>query len=244
MTQDAPCWVIVRQQAGHLVKAMVTDNYRYLRLYGAEATKRRSGLALSRTSVDKLELRLALFGFDGVFWTLTFDEAHLPASRTEAVKAWRAFMRQLRRCRGSPVDYYVYRIEGLHGDKRWHIHVFLRGCDFSAGDVKQAWGGRGNIKAEAWTRERVLERRDYDPDFVSGYRGLARYITKELPEVGTHPWGCSRTLGRLIPKPRIGTSVSGAIRPPPGAVMLPADGVPKLTDWGVYGYCRYLLPER
>ena len=89
--------------------------------------------------------------------------------------------------------------------------------------------------------ERVLERRDYDPDFVAGYRGLARYFTKEVPEVGRHPWGCSQALGKHIPRPRIGASVSGAVRPPPGAALLPADDVPKLTGWGVFGYCRYLV---
>ena len=241
MNAGEKSYVVVKQRAGCLEKVMVTDNYRYLRLYGPEATRRRCGPALSRTSVDKLELRLALFEYDGVFWTLTFDDAHLPASRAEAVKAWKAFMRKLRRCRGSPVDYYVYRIEGLHGDKRWHIHAFLRGSDFTAEEVAWAWSGRGNIKAEVWTRERVLERRDYDPDFVAGYRGLARYFTKEVPEVGRHPWGCSHALGTHIPRPRIGASVSGAVRPPPGAALLPADDVPKLTGWGVFGYCRYLV---
>lgn len=240
MTQDAPRWVIVRQQAGYMVKAMATDNYRYLRRYGAEATRRRCSPALSRTSIDKLELRLALFEFDGVFWSLTFDDDHLPSDYAGALRAWRAFMRRLRRCRGSPVDFYVYRIEGLHGDRRWHIHVFLRSCDFSADDVRQAWGERGNVEPEPWTRARVLERRDDDPSFITGYRGLARYFTKELPQVGKHPWGCSKTLSRFLPKPRISTSVTGVIRPPPGAVMLPSDGAPHLTEWGIYGYCRYL----
>ena len=103
MTAGEKSYVVVKQRAGCLEKVMVTDNYRYLRLYGPEATRRRCGPALSRTSVDKLELRLALFKYDGVFWTLTFDDAHLPASRAEAVKAWKAFMRKLRRCRGSSV---------------------------------------------------------------------------------------------------------------------------------------------
>ncbi|MEA4994707.1 MAG: hypothetical protein VB060_12960 [Oscillibacter sp.] len=35
---------------------------------------------MSRTSVDKLELRLALFGFGDVFYTLTFADEHLPDS--------------------------------------------------------------------------------------------------------------------------------------------------------------------
>ena len=65
-------YVCVRQRAGPLVKALVTDNYGYLRRYGPDAVRGRCGPALSRTTVDKLELRLALFGYDGVFYTLTF----------------------------------------------------------------------------------------------------------------------------------------------------------------------------
>ena len=51
-------FVCVRQRAGPLVKALVTDNYGYLRRYGPGAVRGRCGPALSRTSLDKLELRL------------------------------------------------------------------------------------------------------------------------------------------------------------------------------------------
>jgi len=74
----ADLFVCVRQRAGPLVKALVTDNYGYLRRYGPGAVRGRCGPALSRTTVDKLELRLALFGYDGIFYTLTFDDDHLP----------------------------------------------------------------------------------------------------------------------------------------------------------------------
>ena len=51
-------FVCVRQRAGPLVKALVTDNYGYLRRYGPGAVRGRCGPALSRTTVDKLELWL------------------------------------------------------------------------------------------------------------------------------------------------------------------------------------------
>ena len=123
-------FVCVRQRAGALVKALVTDNYAYLRRYGPGAVRGRCGPALSRSSVDKLELRLALFGYDGNFFTLTFDDAHLPRTRAETERIWDAFLKRLRRWHKKPVDFYVYRIEGLHGDRRLHIHVFLRNGDF------------------------------------------------------------------------------------------------------------------
>lgn len=54
-----------------MVKALVTDNYGYLRRYGPDAVRGRCGPALSRTSLDKLELRLALFAYDGIFTAST-----------------------------------------------------------------------------------------------------------------------------------------------------------------------------
>ena len=46
MTAGEKSYVVVKQRAGDLEKVMVTDNYRYLRLYGPEATRRRCGPAL------------------------------------------------------------------------------------------------------------------------------------------------------------------------------------------------------
>ena len=67
LSANADPFVCVRQRAGPLAKALVTDNYGYLRRYGPGAVRGRCGPALSRTTVDKLELRLALFGYDGIF---------------------------------------------------------------------------------------------------------------------------------------------------------------------------------
>ena len=133
-----PC-VCGRQRAGPVGKALVTDNYGYLRRYGPGAVRGRCGPALSRTTVDKLELRLALFGYDGIFYTLTFDDDHLPPDRAGVDRIWDAFAKRLRRWQRGPVDYYVYRVEGLHGDHRLHIHVFLRDRDFPPAVVQYLW---------------------------------------------------------------------------------------------------------
>lgn len=230
-------FVCVKQRSGPLVKTLVTDNYAYLRRYGPGAVRKRCGPALSRTSVDKLELRLALYGYDGIFYTLTFDDDRLPASWGEAMQIWDAFMKRLRRWLRRPVEFYVYRIEGLHGDHRLHIHAFLRDADFPPAVVQFLWRW-GNAYDTPWTRARVLAEH--------GYRGLALYFTKEVPEVGRHPWGCSRALSRMIPAPEVSQSKTGSVRPPKGAVLLPIQGRdrPQLGDWGVYSYTRYLLPEK
>ena len=150
-------YVCVRQRAGPLVKALITDNYAYLRRYGPGAVRGRCGPALSRTSLDKLELRLALFGYDGIFYDLTFDDAHLPPNRAGVERVWDAFLKRLR-----------------------------------------------------------------------------------------HPWGCSRALSKYIPPPEVTTCKSGMVRLPKGATPLPMQGRdrPQLGGWGLYGYSRYLLPEK
>lgn len=230
-------YVCVRQRAGPFVKALVTDNYAYLRRYGPGGVRKHCGPALSRTSVDKLELRLALFGYDGIFYTLTFDDEHLPPNVAGAQRVWDAFAKRLRRWSQKPVDYYVYRIEGLHGDHRLHIHAFLRDTDFPPAVVRYLWRW-GNAYDTPWDCKRVLSEQ--------GYRGLAIYFTKEVPKVGRHPWGCSRALSRMLPPPTVTWNRSGTIRPPTGAVLLPetARDRPQLGDWGLYGYVRYLLPEK
>lgn len=62
-------YCIVKQRAGPLVKVFSTDRACFLRKNG-ECIRSRCGPAMSRTTVDKLELRLALFGYDGVFHSL------------------------------------------------------------------------------------------------------------------------------------------------------------------------------
>lgn len=230
-------FVCVRQRAGPLVKALVTDNYGYLRRYGPGAVRGRCGPALSRTSLDKLELRLALFAYDGIFYSLNFDNAHLPANWAGVERVWDAFLKRLRRWSRKPVEFYVYRMEGLHGDHRYHIHAFLRDQDFPPAVVQYLWTW-GNAYDVRWDRARVLSE--------GGYRGLAIYFTKEVPEVGRHPWGCSRALSKYIPPPEVTTCKSGMVRLPKGATPLPMRGRdrPQLGDWGLYGYSRYLLPEK
>lgn len=230
-------YVCVRQRAGPFVKALITDNYGYLRRYGPDAVRGRCGPALSRTSVDKLELRLALFGFDGIFYTLTFTDANLPRNWAEAMRVWDAFTKRLRRWSKRPLEYYVYRIEGLHGDHRLHIHAFLRDQDFPPAVVRYLWTW-GEAYDVPYNRTRILSEH--------GYRGLAIYFTKEVPEVGRHPWGCARALSKYIPPPEVSRSQSGTIRLPKGAVLLPVEGrdKPQLGDWGLYGYSRYLMPEK
>ena len=230
-------FIIVRQRAGPFVKAYATDRKSFvLRCLGDSPDKlrRRFVPALQRTSVDKLELRLALFGYHGIFYTLTFAPEFLPRDRRGVELAWKAFLRRLQRWwkeHGNGKDIlYVYRIEGLHGDHRWHLHPFLDGRDFPPDVVRQLWD-LGEVFAVPYDRRRIISE--------GGYRQLAKYITKERPEVGKHPWGCSRSLSRMLPLPEVRRSTTGRINLPQGAVPLPVEN-PGINQWGVFAYARYL----
>ena len=118
-------YICVRQRSGPFVKASSTDRSGFVRRSkGSKGLiRKRAGPAMCRTSVDKLELRLALFGYDGVFYTLTFSPEHLPTDLDGVQAVWDAFLKRLARWnrrmgRGGSPDFYVYRIEGRHGDHR------------------------------------------------------------------------------------------------------------------------------
>lgn len=177
-------YICVRQQAGPFVKALSTDRACFVRRSkdSKGAIRKRAGPAMCRTSVDKLELRLALFCYDGVFYTLTFADEHLPKDLDGVQAVWDAFLKRLTRWskrmgRGGSPDFYVYRIEGLHGDHRYHIHAFLRDSDFPPAVVRYLWDW-GEAYDVPYDRKRVVSEQ--------GYRKLAVYFTKEVPEVGRH----------------------------------------------------------
>lgn len=168
-------FVCVRQRAGAFVKAFSTDRACFVRRSkdSKGLIRKRAGPAMCRTSVDKLELRLALFGYDGVFYTLTFASEHLPADLDGVQAVWDAFLKRLARWnrrmgRGGSPDFYVYRIEGLHGDHRYHIHAFLRDSDFPPTVVRYLWDW-GEVDDEPWDRKRVLAEKGY----VHGGHGLS-----------------------------------------------------------------------
>ncbi len=328
-------FICVRQRAGPLVKAFSTDRACFVRRStdSKGLIRRRAGPAMCRTSVDKLEFRIALYGYDGVFYTLTFAPEHLPRDLAGVQRVWDAFLKRLRRWEKrlgreptefyiylfytltfapehlprdlagvqrvwdaflkrlrrwekrlgrEPTEFYIYRIEGLHGDHRFHIHAFLRDSDFPPAVVRYLWDW-GEVDDEPWDRKRVEAERGYrglavfhihaflrDSDFPPavvrylwdwgevddepwdrkrveaerGYRGLAVYFTKEVPEVGRHPWHCSRALSRLLPLPDVWFNQTGEIRAPSGALRLPISGKPNLGRWGVFSYIQYLEPSK
>ena len=77
-------WYCTRQRAGPLVKECRALRPRLSQEDTREDHRakqeilRYSHSAVCRSQADRLELRLALYGYEGSHYTLTFDDEHLP----------------------------------------------------------------------------------------------------------------------------------------------------------------------
>lgn len=132
--------------------------------------------------------------------TLTYDDLHLPPSKSAAKSFVRKFLRKLRevRKRRDETLLYVYTTEGFHGreqddlfgwdsaleDKRVHHHLVVNGRDID--ELRSLWE-YGELRAE--------------PVDIHYYRELAKYMTKEARDEGRskpgeRTWCCSRNIDR------------------------------------------------
>lgn len=226
---DPLVWYCCRQKAGDLTKECRALRPRFrpndseLDHRAKAELKKYQRTAVNRRQVDRLEIRLALLGPQGTHYTLTFDDDHLPSDFAGVRRAMRAYFGRVRRHLGDtgpPLD-YVYAIEGLHGNHRYHIHHCCSYDCLSPEEVRYLW--RQGIVDD----EPVLRTRSYqDPESgerikVSdgGYRQLAEYLNKERTDgvvipIGRHPWSCSRSLNAKVPAPEIWMDSSGTIEIP------------------------------
>ena len=233
-------WYCTRQRAGPLIKEC-----RALRPpLGPSGTRqdavdkrqlRRNGhSAVSRSQVDRLELRLALFGYEGSHYTLTYDFDHLPKDYDGVRRYFRAFLARAKRWQhGDPFDWIVC-IEGRHGDHRYHIHLILRDSQFSPAEVRYLWRG-GEVDDEPVLRKE------------GGYRRLAEYFNKERPDgfkipLGKHPWSCNLSLSRSLEPPEEWEDESGVIDIPNDVLWARRGQV--TNDFGAYYYASYILPKK
>lgn len=240
----------VRQRAGPLVKEcralrprLCQDDDPWERR-DKQAIIKSPHSAVCRSQADRLELRLALFGYDGMHYTLTFDPEHLPRDFRGVRKAWRAFYERSKRWHGRPFD-WVYAIEGLHGDHRYHIHCVLRYSDFSPAEVQALWR-YGMVEDEPVLRMRIRK----DPETGQairmcdgGFRRLAEYFNKERTDgiwipVGRHPWSCSRTLTAQLPEPERWKDSECRIEIPDGIVWSARNSVE--NSFGAYYFGSFI----
>lgn len=233
---DEARWYCTRQRAGPLIKECRALRPRLgADTWSDQADKNKvlklQHSAVCRTQVDRLELRLALFGRLGIHYTLTYDDLHLPVNFAEVRKTLRAFMARAQRWNDGDCFDWIYCIEGLHGDHRYHTHMILREQDFPPAVVRHLWRS-GEVDDEP-----VLRRE-------GGYRRLAEYLNKERTDgfvipIGRHPWSCSRSLSRQMPEPERWMDTSGYIEIPDNVLWARRGGVQ--NDFGAYYYGSYIL---
>ncbi|MCI8680154.1 MAG: hypothetical protein HFF81_05115 [Oscillospiraceae bacterium] len=210
-------WHCIRQRAGPLVKEcrsirprIASSDTVYERTEKNKILRPPRDSSVCRTRVDRLELRLALFGDEGSVYALTFDREHEPSSFQDVRRAWRSFLYRLKKWRNRPFD-YVYLIEGRHGDRRYHIHLVLRDSDFSPAEVRYLW------KFGVDVDDQPLLRHPRDT-----YRRTAKYFNKEATDgitipISSRTWVCSRSLIRKLPPAECWRDTSGDIPIPPDA---------------------------
>ena len=234
-------WTCERQRAGPLVKEcrairprLSAADTTYDRTEKNKILLPRGDSSICRTRVDRLELRLALFGWTGIHYTLTFDSEHLPPKYRDVRKVWRAFLTRAKRFRQLDVMDYIYLIEGKHGDHRFHIHTVFDDSQLPPAVVRYLWK-YGEVDDEP------LLRGKHD-----SYRRLAKYFNKEASDgivipVGARPWVCSRSLSAQLPAPERWQDSSGVIHIPDDVYS--SGRASTQNEFGAYYYGWYIEPK-
>ena len=235
---DEKLWTCVRQRAGPRTielryqrpQTRVSD-LPSVRREKNEIIRAINDRCFRRTPKDRLETALALMGWGCSIYTLTFADQFLPDSFEGVRDYWRRYVRGLNRMHGGGFP-YVYVIEGLHGDHRWHVHAVLRDADVSEADVLRHWAG-GKIE-------------DVQPlldEEHKTFRQRAHYFTKERRDGLVIPrnvqqWVAARRLYTEAP-PLIRKKVrSGTIRSPKNVWSLETDD--KSNSFGAYHYKTWI----
>lgn len=250
---DPLVWHCCRQQAGNLVKECRALRPRFSREDSAQdhrlkaELKRYQKSAVSRHQVDRLEIRLAVLGPQGTHYTLTFDNDSLPEDFPGVRRALRAYFGRVKRYLGDtgpPLD-YIYAIEGLHGDHRYHVHFCAPYDRLSPAEVQYLWRD-GLVDNEPVLRSHTYQ----DPkthEWVKvcdgGYRRLAEYFNKERTDgiiipIGRHPWSCSRSLNAKVPAPERWMDSTNAIEIPSTAVWARRGSME--NDFGAYYFGSWI----
>lgn len=252
--EGPPIWYCCRVRAGPLTKEVRMIRPRYSPLDTAAdhrdkaELKRHQRTALTRSSVDRLENLLGVMGYGGTQYVLTFDDGHLPWDFPGVRRALRAFVARAVRWKEGPLD-YIYCIEGLHGDRRYHIHFVCDYNDLSPTEVRKLWRDGIVLREEPVLKVRV--RRDpvtgtYAKEYEGGFRRLAEYFHKERTDgviipIGRHPWGCSKSLLAKAPVPERWMDPSGAIEIPEPLLWRRSKSV--ANQFGAWHYGAWIGPN-
>ena len=233
-------WFCCRQRAGPLVKECRALRPRLSSDDSPQDRRDKNEIirsphsAVCRSQADRLELRLALFGYEGNHYTLTYDDEHLPKNFAGVRNTLRAFFLRAKRWRnGRPFD-YIYCIEGKHGDHRFHIHSVFRDHQLPPAVMQYLWK-YGEVDDEPVLRGKH-----------DSYRRLAKYFNKEATDgivipIGARPWVCSRSLSAQLPAPERWQDSSGVIHIPDDVYS--SGRASTQNEFGSYYYGWYIEPK-
>ena len=187
---------------------------------------------------QKLELLIAAnFGKKDLYATLTYDNAHLPENRQEALKKIKAFLKRLRKARkdlGQELRYiYVtehkHRHENFYMDGRWHHHILINAPGEDYDLIRRLWG-QGNI-----------EFRSIRVDKEKHFESLARYFCKEQRDkLGLRLWSGSRNLRKPERECFRVPDDTPLKMPPESRCIRLADTGDVKTVYGHYRYIKYI----
>ena len=190
-----------------------------------------------KRSWQKLEVELAAnFTRRDLHLVFTYDDDHLPPSRTEAVKLLKKLIRLLRdhrKARGQETR-YIYVTEQLSAEGgRLHHHMILNSTGADLEVIQSLWP-YGAVELEPL-------------DLWQGYEALAKYLTKESrecgkPESGARTWAASIGLKKAKVESEV-VRDNLTVAPPPGAIIL-SSPPPVENEFGVFTTIKYYLPVR
>lgn len=244
---ETALWSCTRQRAGPLIKEC-RGQWPTLSRHDdpiARESKRsikRVRTMFSRGPVRSLELYLALFGYRGTHYLLSYDDDHLPPNFKGVRKDLTALFKRMKRWRGGVAFDYVYAIEALTDKCRYHVHLVLNDDEFQPAVVQYLWHGGfvDDVPLLKW-------RYNYRGKEYKGYYGMARYFNKERPDgffipLGRHPWSASKALRAKLPPPDLWEDPSGVIDIPKEATILQYEPMAG-NSFGSYSLASYMMPE-
>ena len=192
-------------------------------------------------SYQNLELMLAAnfpAAGSGLVVTLTFDDAHMPKDRREALRRFKYFRQKLdkaRKATGLPELVAFWSPEVLTSAAgRWHFHIVINNTGRDAELIRSCWIYGSDVEIE---KLRV--------DAEKNHETLARYMTKELRECqdydakpGLHGWSCTRNAKRPE-RETLTVRDDFRLKPPAGCAILLDEK--KVTEFASYHVLKVRL---
>ena len=175
------------------------------------------------------------FDVGDILLTLTYDDAHYPASRKAAEGRVKRYVGELRkRWRAmkkwsDPVIFWV--TEEKHGEGRLHHHLI----------VKAPPGKCYGVLRSCWPWGSVTDMKKLRVDREKNFESIARYLCKEAPELGKHQWHITRSASRPDVEVRW-VAGDAMIRPPKGSLVLASASVHDYQGGVGYQYATYIVP--